>query len=127
MKIRLLYVDDDADDREIFCEAVSGMSEEIECIAVRSCNDALQVVREKQVDIIFLDFRMPEFNGRDCLSKLNEISVTGKRPRVYFYATFMQDFEKENCRNTGAIECFDKPGSAIEIERLVKQVVKYEK
>lgn len=117
----LLYVDDDDDDRMIFCEALGALSFNLHCITAAGGHEALDILTKQQVDIIFSDYRMPGMDGRAFLDALNQLPI--KKPKVYLYATLLLDFEKEQCRKLGALDCFEKPGNIQEITELVARVV----
>lgn len=120
----LLYVDDDGDDRDIFCEAVSGIYVDLHCVVAKDAKSALEIVKTKPVDLIFLDYRLTEMDGVQFMKELKTVAGPNQKIRVYVYSTFMQDFEIENCKKLGAVDCFKKPGSVKQIEELVKKVLK---
>lgn len=120
----LLYVDDDEDDREIFCEAVSTLNFKILCITAAGGREALDVLEKRAVDIVFLDYRMPGMDGRTFLEELSHLSIT--KPRVYLYAALLLDFEMDECRKLGALDCFEKPGNIKEIAALLSKIMSHE-
>jgi CheY-like chemotaxis protein len=117
----ILYVDDDDDDRAIFCEALSPLNFNIHCITAAGGYEALNILKQQQVDIVFSDYRMPGMDGPAFLEGLNQLTI--KKPKVYLYASLLLDFEKEQCRKLGALDCFEKPGNIKEITALVSKVV----
>ncbi len=117
----VLYVDDDPDDRELFCEAVDQLTTPMVCITASDGHEALKILTKQRVDIIFLDYRMPEMDGGKFLQEVSGMSIV--KPRIYVYSTHMLDFEKEKCLNYGATECFEKPGSVEEIASLIRKVI----
>ncbi len=73
--LRLLIVDDDADDRKFFKDAVREINETIECSVAKDGLDALQLLEDAALPLphfIFLDLRMPRFDGRKALLKIKE-------------------------------------------------------
>jgi CheY-like chemotaxis protein len=71
--LTFLLVDDDADDIEIFCEALKQIDNSITLITAHNGNDALQILSSDilaKPDHIFLDINMPLMNGLDCLQKI---------------------------------------------------------
>ena len=117
----LLYVDDDEDDRDIFCEAVSELTDNLKCITAAGGREALDILLTQHIDIVFSDYRMPRMDGRAFLEELNQLAI--KKPKVYLYATDLVDAEKERCRKLGALDCFEKPGNIKEITALVAKVI----
>lgn len=118
----LLYIDDDEDDREIFREAVS-LVHGLTLITSNGMGSAFEILKSQFIDIIFIDYRMPGIDGREFLLELKKEQLLRENTRVYFYATFMQDFEKRECVAIGARDCFEKPSDVGEISRIIKTVV----
>ncbi len=67
----VLIVDDDEDDRDLFCIAVHELEPKINCILARNGEEALQGLRLEKFpkpDLIFLDLNMPRLNGFQFLT-----------------------------------------------------------
>lgn len=104
MKNTILVVDDDASVcgslRQLFSNAG------LEALTASSAEDALLIVREKKIDVIFLDLNLPEMNGIDlcrAIKKQNPVAccfaMTGHR----------SVFELVDCREAGFEDYFTKP------------------
>jgi CheY-like chemotaxis protein len=65
--MKILLVDDDADDRSIFCEAVRLIDSNIECEVTVDGKDALKKLnaQDRKYDMIFLDLNMPAMSGKE--------------------------------------------------------------
>ena len=73
MNKRILVVDDDNDDRELFSEALASVDPVIVCDQATDGAEALKRLSTREIDkpdIIFLDINMPVMNGWQFLSKL---------------------------------------------------------
>ena len=60
--VYVLIVDDDEDDRDLFCDAVNIVDPSIGCIMARNGEEALEGLKSRDFhtpDIIFLDLNMP--------------------------------------------------------------------
>jgi CheY-like chemotaxis protein len=71
--LTILLVDDDADDIEIFNDALRQIDDSINLITAHNGKDALQILSSdilEKPDHIFLDINMPLMNGLDCLDKI---------------------------------------------------------
>lgn len=69
----VLYVDDDADDLQLFGEAVKEVDPAIIFIAARSGEEALNFLHgELLPDQIFMDINMPVMNGIECLTQIRK-------------------------------------------------------
>ncbi|MBP6012888.1 MAG: response regulator [Alphaproteobacteria bacterium] len=70
-RYRILYVDDEADIREVACLALE-LDEEIETLACPSGAQAVEVAPRWQPHLILLDYIMPELDGPGTLKRLRE-------------------------------------------------------
>jgi len=114
MKTRCLIIDDEP----LAIEAIQMHIEKLESLRlIATCNDAIQafdILRNHQVDLIFLDIQMPQMTGLDFLRTL-------KNPPKVIFTTAYRDY---------AIEAFDldvvdyllKP---VSFERFMQAVNKY--
>src|SRR3712207_625430 len=92
----VLLADDDADDAEIFQEALREVAPSTNLYRVESGTAILQYLKDNRnvrPDIIFMDLNMPLMNGWQCLAKLKNtkglddipviIYTTSSNPRDY--------------------------------------------
>jgi CheY-like chemotaxis protein len=73
--LTFLIVDDDADDCEFFCEAISEINPLSKCLTASNGEDALMKLRsdiKPLPDFIFLDLNMQRMDGRKCLVELKK-------------------------------------------------------
>jgi CheY-like chemotaxis protein len=65
----LLIVDDDHDDIQLFCEAVTYINETHHCFSAPNGEAALQLLKAAIVkpDFVFLDLNMPRMSGKQLL------------------------------------------------------------
>jgi CheY-like chemotaxis protein len=71
--LTILLVDDDADDIEVFNDALKQIDNSITLITAHNGQDALQILASdifEKPDHIFLDINMPMMNGLDCLDRI---------------------------------------------------------
>ena len=79
---KLLLVDDDIEDQEIFLSVIEKVSPSIECQTAINGAEALQLLLSKKVhpDVIFLDLNMPLMNGKQFLTEIKSTKDSGKFP-----------------------------------------------
>ena len=70
--MKLMLVDDDHDDRTLFCEALFRIDPTIEFEIATNGVDALQKLNSSKSlpDAIFMDVNMPFMDGRECFDHL---------------------------------------------------------
>jgi DNA-binding NtrC family response regulator len=121
----LFIVDDDADDRKLFIEAVKELDERIECVSAINGEQALEMLKNPVnalPDFIFLDIRMPRINGKQCLFEIKNDSRLKHIPVVMF--TTSRDVEESKELNKmGAFHFISKPNNPAEIYYLVSFVL----
>lgn len=88
-KIHILLADDDADDRELFQEALSVSGLDIELSMVTDGEQLSNVISGLQVPpppphMIFLDINMPRKNGKTCLVEIRKNSKFDHIPVIMF-------------------------------------------
>jgi len=108
---RVLIIDDDEDDRELFCEAVGYVSKDIDCLHATDGENALELLavgKGKLPDFIFLDLNMPRLNGKECLAEIKKRSHTKDIP-VIIYSTSSSRNDKDETKLLGATDFLRKP------------------
>lgn len=93
MTIPVLYVDDDADIREI-AEMALSLDPDLEVRTSASGSDALALVEQWKPQLILLDFMMPDLDGPATLRLLRQNSSLDEVPVVFITArTSSRDVE----------------------------------
>lgn len=125
-KNRLFFiVDDDADDQELFMEAVNQVDNSIQCIAASDCEEALDLLKNSKIDIpdvIFLDLNMPRLNGKQCLEELKKQSHLRHIP-VIIYSTSSEKRDIDETNRLGAAYFLTKPNKFEELCKALTFVV----
>lgn len=122
---KILLVDDDADDRKYFKEALNEIDPAIECAEARDGLQALHVLRNTELslpDYIFLDLRMPRYNGKQCLLQLKADERLQHIP-VIIYTTSKEVEESEELQRLGAVHFISKPNNPEEIYYVISLVL----
>lgn len=116
----ILNVDDDAEDREFFCEALREIDSAITCLLADSGAKALSILQNHQPlpDYIFLDINMPLMDGKACLRHLKTIPELKQIP-VIMYSTSTDTQEIRECYALGAEDFLIKPNN---YEKLVNDL-----
>lgn len=104
--LKILIVDDDRDDIDLFCLAMEKIDPGAECRAAKDCEEALKTLRleyeDKDLpDCIFLDLNMPCMDGKTCLKELKKDAKLKEIP-VIIYTTSSHERDKEETAKLGA-------------------------
>jgi CheY-like chemotaxis protein len=115
----IFLADDDAEDQEIFTEALQSIDSGASIMTARNGEAALQSLKDglgTKPDIIFLDMNMPLMNGKQLLTKIKSLDMYKETP-VIMYSTFFADKDLEEITRLGGAHCLLKPSK---YDRLVK-------
>jgi len=121
--LTLLIVDDDEDDKEMFCEVVSEISNSHTCLTTANGQEALHLLQTSETlpNFIFLDLNMPRMSGKQCLTQLKHSERLSKIP-VIIYTTSKLDADKEETMQLGADYFLTKPTSMQQLKEELKSV-----
>lgn len=99
----VLNIDDDRDDREMFCDALKDIDPDIDCIGKESAEDALRYLNTSATlpTYIFLDINMPKVGGIECLKTLKGNDKFAGIP-VIIFSTSVNKNEIAQVRKLGA-------------------------
>ena len=109
MRKKVLLIDDDPDEAELFKDVLADIDPTISYHYCFSGKSALASLTEGKVnpDIIFLDINMPEMDGWECVRNLKSIPVYKDIP-VYMYSTSKRESDRAAARKMGAIDLITK-------------------
>jgi CheY-like chemotaxis protein len=122
--MNIFYADDDAEDREIFCEVMQQIDPDIKVVLSRDGHEALEIL-SAQVnipDFIFLDINMPRMNGIECLAKLkSDVRLNGIP--VIIYSTTSDSRELKKLLMLGAEDYVPKASSFEKLKESLREVL----
>jgi two-component system OmpR family response regulator len=112
--LRVLYVDDEPDIREVALLSMQ-LDPDVECRAVECAAKAIEI------DLILLDVMMPIMDGPTALEKLRDLPGSAATPVVFMTAR-AQSFEKERLLKLGAVAVISKPFDPMSIARQLRAI-----
>ena len=104
MKAKILVVDDEASVRELFSGVFA--EEDYEVIAAEDGNQALDILKKDNIDVIFLDLKLFGMNGIDLCRQIRETKPVSM---IFAITGWAPLFEIEECREAGFDDYFEKP------------------
>ena len=101
--MHILYIDDDAEDRDIFKEAIAAIDPSYICNVAHDGYQGLKALEEFVVmpDYIFVDVNMPRMSGKQFLSEIKKIPRLRSIPLIMYSTTNHQE-EMQSYFNMGA-------------------------
>jgi CheY-like chemotaxis protein len=104
----ILIIDDDEDDRLIFCEAVRKAAPTFNCLTAASCVESLQLLSTlgSVPEYIFLDMHLPGMDGKETLDRIRSIVEVKK---VIIYTGSIDPSNIPKFKLAGANEVLIKP------------------
>lgn len=104
MKEKILVVDDELSIRDLFEETFSEAGYNVRL--AENGEQALNILKEERIDVIFLDLRLFGMNG---IELCREIRRTNPLSLIYAITGWAALFEIEECRQVGFDDYFTKP------------------
>lgn len=111
----VLFIDDDAEDRSFFCEAMGIVDPNIKRLTCDNGLEAIQLLSGAGAvvpDYIFMDINMPVMNGKECLALLKKMDGIKQIP-VIMCSTSVYIDDRIECEQLGADFYLVKPDSLI--------------
>jgi CheY-like chemotaxis protein len=121
----VLIVDDDEDDRDLFCDALNLVDPTITCFIARDGEEALAGLRNHKFakpDIIFLDLNMPRLNGIQCLGALKKEQVLQDIPVIIFTTSKLKE-DRDKTQRGGASDFITKPTTQKELCSIINRIL----
>jgi CheY-like chemotaxis protein len=121
--ITCLLVDDDEDDKEIFCLALEQVDPLIKCVTASDGHEALAILSQQSFvpHYIFLDLNMPRMDGKQCLREIRKKGHLDAVPVIIFTTSSAQR-EVEETRALGANAFITKPPLVATLAKMLTQV-----
>jgi len=110
--VKVLFVDDDIDDREFFKDALSYVDSSITCVVAKNCDEALTILEASNPLplFVFLDIQMPPSDGKSCLIKIKN-DQRFRDIKVVMYSNFSDENLITEYKQLGATYFLVKPST----------------
>lgn len=122
----ILIVDDDADDAEMFRDAIHYVDENVQCYFSNDGGTAFSFLEKLPVeelpDLIILDMNMPRINGLQCLKQL-KLSERFSDIPVIVYSTSKMEEDVNEMRKIGAMNFITKPSKFSDLISIAGEIL----
>jgi CheY-like chemotaxis protein len=115
---RVLVVDDNFDNREVYCDFLRYAGFEVE--AAESGAIALAMIEKKPFDVILMDLSMPGINGFDATRMVKERDTSGQT-RVIVLTALATFVATEMAKDAGCDAFLTKPVTPDVVERHIRE------
>jgi CheY-like chemotaxis protein len=125
---KILMIDDDNEDQEIFLQSIHLIDPSIVCLQPASASLALDLLLYDKVlpQYIFLDLNMPVMNGFEFLQELKKHEALSGIP-VIIYTTSNQMEDWEKARLLGAHDFLTKGSSVKELRASLTRLLLFDR
>jgi CheY-like chemotaxis protein len=104
----VLCIDDDPEDTDFFCEALSSVRPDAQCLIANDGLTALKILRsQSHPDVIFLDINMPRMSGRELLIQIKKNYKWSQLP-IIIYSTTILPPDADSYKMLGAQDVLKK-------------------
>ena len=116
-KVKILVVDDEPDLREM----LSGIlfDKGYEAVMAQNGREAIKIVKDNGLSIIFMDIKMPDMNGVEAYKEIKKTSTAAVTVMMTGYV--VEDLVKE-AMNEGVYACLKKPFEMDDILNIVEKI-----
>ena len=115
--ISILVVDDEKRIRDVLSEFFSG--EGYTVFTTDNGSEALKILKEESPYIVFLDIRMPDFDGLQCLKTIRERFPSVQVVMMSGFATMRM---AESALKHGAFDYINKPFSFDHLKTVINHI-----
>jgi len=115
--MKILIVDDDIELTKAVKTALTSYDHDVQ--TSNDPRDGLELIKEKNYDLIFLDLAMPEFSGVDIVNYLVKEGTIKEKKIVIFTASSINDEQLEHLIDLGAHSALRKP---VDIDALLDKI-----
>lgn len=122
--LSILLIDDDADDQDIFVEALKEVDPTVLCYTAVHYEDAVKTLDDLAIspDWIFLDLNLPRLAGKECLIELKRSELWRHIP-VGVYTTSSLPRDEQQARELGADHFLTKQHSFTALCQSLRQIL----
>ncbi|MCG3210916.1 MAG: Regulatory protein AtoC [Anaerolineae bacterium] len=119
-KPRVLYVEDEADLRQLLSTMFELMGYHVQC--ADNGQTGTEQAKIWQPDVILMDLRMPVMSGSEAIKIIRSDPHTAHIP-IFVLSAYTDAKTREECRQVGATRFFTKPISVAQINEAILETL----
>jgi signal transduction histidine kinase/DNA-binding response OmpR family regulator len=109
MDKRVLVVDDDEAARSVLCRTVESLGMQAE--SVSSGREAGNILQRRQVDVVLMDWRMPDMDGIETAIEIRQALPAAERPKIIMVTAYGREEVIRKVKSTSLDGLLIKPVS----------------
>lgn len=118
MNKKILIVDDDP--RNIFALKLTLKARGYQIESCTMAQEAIQILKEKAIDIVLMDMMMPEMDGYEAIRMIRNTPSMSEIPVIAVTAQAMPE-DRQKCLDVGAQDYVSKP---VDVDQLIIAIEK---
>ena len=122
MTKEILLIDDDADELDVFTEALRSVDKNIQCSQAKDLNEALDFLSFSSPAYIFIDYNMPKVNGLECVVEIKKIEKL-ENSKIILYSNYISEEMNQRAISLGAYKCVKKPSMINVLIKNLKEIL----
>ncbi len=124
----VLCVDDDADDREMVCDAIKTIDPSVNVVHAEDGKVAIDYLSNVKSNdelpcLVIMDINMPKMDGKEALARIKKDSRFNELP-VVILSTSGNAIDKLYCDNYG-VQYITKPYSVLSLRKEIEIVLRH--
>ncbi|MBS1995109.1 MAG: response regulator [Cyanobacteria bacterium SZAS LIN-2] len=117
----VLLIDDNAEYKKVVSKALESLTS-WQILTGSSGQEALQILRLQQPDVILMDVSMPEMDGLEAIEKIRQDKELSDIPIILVTAKVLEE-EMEHYASLGLAGIVSKPFDPLELHKRVEEMV----
>lgn len=118
---KVMVVDDEDDIRDSAMTALESMGYKV--VGARNGKECLEKLKAEKVDLVLLDFFMPEMSGRDVLEKIRADPKLKKTKVAMMTVARMGEAGAAALKKLGIVDYINKPIDLADFKARVKKIL----
>ncbi|TYQ16664.1 UNVERIFIED_CONTAM: signal transduction histidine kinase [Acetivibrio alkalicellulosi] len=116
----ILIVEDNETNRKVLVEMFNKAN--IFCDIAVNGKEAIEALKNKDYDIVFMDCQMPVMDGYEATAKIREMEGDKKHTFIVALTANAMDGDIEKCKNSGMDEYLSKPVNKKNLHEMINKV-----
>jgi CheY-like chemotaxis protein len=119
LPLKILIAEDNIVNQKLAISLLNMMGYRVD--SVMNGKEVLDILGEKDFDIIFMDIQMPEMNGIEATIRIFETIPVEKQPLVIAITANAMVGDREKCLEVGMVDYMAKPIKIAELQKMIEK------